>query len=100
MLFSLQWRINLLLTWLLCLSQIKTRGHPCAFSLVLGSNTCCSHANPCSLLVHPFELQVNTQSFGNLPGIQLLRSFSPLKIIISEIELPSIKIHSTTDTHS
>ena len=63
-LFSIQYRINLPVTWLQWPSQIRTLGLPFAFVRVWGSKEPWSHCKPWSFDVQPFVLLVNSHPCG------------------------------------
>src|SRR5271163_1396502 len=100
MLLSIQNRRTSGRTWLPCPSNINARRFPFALSRVLGSNTRVNHSSPMLSHVQPFELLVQFQSLSLSWGTHAEFNFSPLKMIIGGIAVPSAEIHSTTVTHS
>ena len=86
--------------WLPCPSKISKRGRPSALARVFGLKFWVIHFLQYSLLVQPWVLTEYIHPFSGLVGSHARESVLPLKITSGGSALPSIEIHSMTETHS
>src|SRR5579859_7839693 len=86
--------------WLPCPLHTKAHRLPLAFSHVAGSKTRVIHWKARSSHIHPLEVPTQFHMLSIPEGTHAFEKFSPLKMIVGGIALPSAQMHSTTVIHS